>query len=321
MHYLHDNKKNLQWDKLLALKEERRSWWDRESALRWKVDYPSYRVDNIDFSTAQIKIEGIPTAQDSQEKLREMAQKLIPWKKGPFQLFELQIEAQWRSDMKWDRLAPHLPNLKDKMILDIGCNNGYFLFRMASHKPHLALGIDPVLPMQAQFNLIQHYAQIDNLHFELFGVEHLPLFSKIFDVIFHMGIIYHHRHPIQQLLDIREALVPGGIVFLETIGIPGKESHALFPEDRYACMKNIWFIPTLSCFINWAKKAKFTNIEVLSDTLLTNEEQRKTPWCPFPGQSLESALDPHDPRKTKEGHPAPRRFLIKAQKNKKGGSS
>ncbi len=313
--YLLPYKKNIDWDQLIALKEERESWWARESSSRWKVDrYPDFSKDENDFSDSWVSVNGTSKNENAYSELKSVAEKLIPWKKGPFKLFDLEIDAEWRSDMKWERIIPHLPDLKNKVILDVGCNNGYFLFRMAHHEPKLALGIDPVLHMQAQFDLVQHYAGQENVKFELFGVEHLPYFHEMFDVIFHMGIIYHHRHPIQQLLDIRESLVPGGIAFLETIGIPGEESYALFPEDRYARMGNVWFVPTLSCFMNWAAKAKFINIEVVADTLLTDEEQRKTSWCPPPFQSLNDSLDPNDSTKTVEGHPAPRRFLIKVQK-------
>ena len=185
---------------------------------------------------------------------------------------------------------------------------------MAELGVELAHGIDPVLPFAAQYELIQRASGLKNIKFDLFGVEHVEEWKENWDCIFHMGIVYHHRHPIQQLIDIRESLVPGGIAFLETIGIPGEESYALFPEDRYARMGNVWFVPTMSCFINWAKKARLINVEIVADTLLTDDEQRKTPWCPPPFQSLNDSLDPQDPTKTVEGHPAPRRFLIKVQK-------
>lgn len=248
------------------------------------------------------------------EKVLSLAQELIPWKKGPFNLHGIEIDAEWRSDFKWNRLKDSLPELTNKRILDIGCNNGYFMFRMAQEKPELVMGIEPVIHNYAQFQLVNQLANLSNLHFELFGVEHIHAFENFFDVIFSMGIIYHHRHPIQQLLDIKKSMRKNGTLIIETIGIPGNESYALFPEDRYAKMRNVWFIPTLSCFINWVKKAKFKNIEVINDVPATSEEQRLTSWCPPPRQSLEDFLDPDDPTKTIEGHPAPRRFCLKATK-------
>lgn len=304
LEYLSPYKSKIDWEELLSLKKERELWWQRESSQRFKVGNLPHPEDKL-------------SPEETQE-LKKKALKLAPWKKGPFKIKGIDIDAEWRSDFKWKRILKSLSpsEIEGKVILDVGCNNGYFMFEMAKFNPRLVLGIDPILHMQAQFDLIQHFYQKPNIHFELFGVEHLPLFKGLFDVILHMGIVYHHRNPIQQLIDIREALRPGGIVYLETIGIPGDDSIALFPEDRFAGMKNTWFIPTISCFINWAKKSRFIDVEVVADTDLTEDEQRTTEWCPPPFRSLKDSLDPSDLRLTKEGLPAPRRFLIKAKKKK-----
>lgn len=301
---------------LLPLDKIEESCRQQEKKLRAPEEISQrIKANECDFNKDFVQI-GDPSQLNEKQKieLEEQALSLIPWRKGPFELFGLELDAEWRSDYKWNRLAPQLSSLEGRRVLDVGCNNGYYMFRMLASRPELVLGIDPSIHCQAQFNFIQSYAQAPNIHFELLGIEHLSLFPNFFDTIFCMGIIYHHRHPIQQLLDLRSALKVGGEVIIETIGIPGDESSALFPEDRYANMRNVWFIPTLSCFINWAKKAHFKNIEVISDSLLTPEEQRNTRWCPPPHQSLEDFLDPQNPQKTIEGHPAPRRFCIKAQK-------
>ena len=256
----------------------------------------------------------IPKLTIGTQETQDTAKELIPWRKGPFEVGDLSIDAEWRSDKKWERLQKSLPDLKDKVVLDIGCNNGYYMFEMAKQDPKLVIGIDPVLHNQTQFEFINHFKKHSNLKFELFGVEDLPNFRSFFDVIFSMGVLYHHRHPLEQLISIREALVPGGEMIMETIGIPGEETTCLFPEDRYSKMRNVWFLPTLSCLKNWINRTGFIDIEVVSVSTTNFEEQRKTPWCPPPHQSLEDFLDAQDQTKTVEGYPAPVRFCIKAKK-------
>lgn len=316
--YLAPYHKQCNLPELLKLKEERNKWKERPSNKHYTDLLSSLtQLPNLDSDLDQNppKIGDLKNITiTEQEAIKRQAQKLIPWRKGPFNLFDIKIDAEWRSDHKWERIHPHIDSLTNKKVLDIGCNNGYFLFKMATQNPALALGIDPVFHCQSQFYFIQHFAKVPNLHFELFGVEHVSLFEGLFDTIFSMGIIYHHRHPIEQLIDMRNALKPGGQLVLETIGIPGELSYALFPEDRYAKMKNVWFVPTVECFKNWALRAKFIDVEIISDTPLTTVEQRLTQWCPPPHQSLSDFLDPSDPKKTIEGHPAPRRFALVARK-------
>jgi tRNA (mo5U34)-methyltransferase len=313
--YLLPYKDKVDFDFLLNLKEGCDTWIERKSNTELKElldSLPEVEDHKLDLSQDAVVIGSENSSK--KEQYIELARKLIPWRKGPFNFYGEKIDAEWRSDFKWNRLKDHVDNLEGKTVLDIGCNNGYFLFRMANQNPELLLGIDPVIQCETQFKFLQHFAKVPNLHFEMFGVEHLNSFKQMFDVIFSMGIIYHHRHPLEQLINIREALKPGGQAIIETIGIPGDESYALFPEDRYAKMRNVFFVPTLSCFINWLKKAKLIDVEVISSTPLTFEEQRLTNWCPPPSQSLEDFLDPNDLSKTIEGHPAPMRFCLKARK-------
>ena len=292
--YLEPYRKNCNLDDLKTIVTEREKHWQHKGS--------------------EPLIEALKLDPNNEEQLWKACEALIPWKKGPFEFESGILDAEWRSDFKWQRFEKHLGDLSGKTILDVGCNNGYFMFEMAKRNPKLVLGIDPIPRLQAQFQLLNKVYKNENLKFELLGVEHCHHFRSMFDVILTMGIIYHHRHPLEQLINLREALVPGGEIILETIGIPGDESYALFPEERYAGMKNIYFIPTLSCTKNWLIKAKFVDVEVIADSDMTTEEQRTTKWNPESFKTLEHALDPTDDTKTVEGHPAPRRFLLKAKR-------
>ena len=54
----------------------------------------------------------------------------MPWRKGPFSLYGVNIDTEWRSDWKWDRVLPHLSDLTGRTILDVGCGSGYHMWRM-----------------------------------------------------------------------------------------------------------------------------------------------------------------------------------------------
>ena len=274
---------------------------------------PDYQTNHVDFSKDILEIGKAAELSSGQiEDITKALTILMPWRKGPYNLFGIGIDGEWRCEYKWERIKNFLPPLKGKRILDIGCNNGWYLFKMSTEHPELLLGIDPVARCYYQFKLLKHFINTPNLFFELLGIDEVRYFHHFFDVIFNMGIIYHHRSPIDQLLDIRQALRPGGTTIIETLGIPGDEPVALFPYERYTQMKNVYFIPTVNCLVNWLKKTKFENIELISSVKLTHEEQRVTKWCP--SKSLEDFLDPTDDSKTIEGHPAPIRFAVRASR-------
>ena len=252
--------------------------------------------------------------QNEKQAVLEQVKNLIPWKKGPFELFGIPIDSEWVCSTKWNRFKNHLGDLKSKTVLDVGCNNGYFMFKLAQWGAEKVIGWDPVDLFYKQFSLLQSFAQVSNLSFEKKGWQDLNQFENDLDIILYMGIIYHHKNPLEQLQLIRRALKKDGKLIIETIGIPGEQPMALSPSQSYAGMKNVYFIPTLNCLINWLFKMKFKNIKVISDTLMTTDEQRNSKFCPRPHKTFIDSLDPNNSTLTCEGYPAPRRFCLEASK-------
>ncbi|MGR9014551.1 MAG: DUF1698 domain-containing protein, partial [Gammaproteobacteria bacterium] len=70
---------------------------------------------------------------------------LHPWRKGPYNLFGIHIDTEWRSDWKWNRLKDHIAPLEHRMVLDVGCGNGYHCWRMLGAGAKTVVGIDPML--------------------------------------------------------------------------------------------------------------------------------------------------------------------------------
>lgn len=254
--------------------------------------------------------EDVSDAQFSQ--LETAIRGLHPWRKGPFKVFGCEINAEWRSNLKWNRIQPALGQLRGRKILDVGCGNGYYMFRAAAHEPGLVLGLDPSVAFYYAFELMQRYLRLENLQYERLGHEHLYVFNEAFDIAICMGILYHHRSPIEILRSLRRTIKVDGFAIIESQTIPGDDSTALFPEDRYAKARNVFFVPTKDCLINWIKRAGFRNVELVAHTKVASEEQRKTDLMTF--ESLSDFLDPHDDNLTIEGYPAPYRTVVRAER-------
>ncbi|GLO44770.1 tRNA 5-methoxyuridine(34)/uridine 5-oxyacetic acid(34) synthase CmoB [Pseudomonas putida] len=244
-------------------------------------------------------------------QMRQALMGLSPWRKGPFDLFGVHVDTEWRSDWKWSRVGPHL-DLKGKRVLDVGCGNGYYQWRMLGAGADMVIGVDPNWLFFCQFQAVQQYLpELPAWHLP-FALEDLPANLEGFDTVFSMGVFYHRRSPIEHLLALKDCLVKGGELVLETLVIEGDENQVLVPEDRYAQMRNVWYLPSVPALARWLRRAGFSDVRCVDVSVTSVEEQRSTEWMRY--QSLGDFLDPNDHRKTIEGLPAPRRATLLARK-------
>jgi tRNA (mo5U34)-methyltransferase len=297
---------------LNTLRIERQKWltWKNikpyQEAIKALPEYVNVEVTLGD--RVELHIPGL--SGDEAEQIKQSALLMKPWRKGPFQINDLFIDSEWQSQIKYNLLEPYF-NLKDKIVGDIGCNNGYYLFRMLSHRPKKLIGFDPSAIYYSQFQFINHFVKSD-IVYELLGVEHVEFYEHQFDTLFCLGVLYHRSDPVAMLKSLFKGLNKGGELILDTFMIDGEEEICLTPRDRYSKIPNIYFVPTVPALKNWCHRAGFNTVEVLEIMKTETNEQRKTEWIET--QSLEDFLDPNDPTKTVEGYPAPKRVYIKAIK-------
>ncbi len=298
---------------LKSLREERKKWltWKNiapfQEAIRELKTYEDVEVKLGDRIKVQIKDL---SPQDAQQ-IKETALLMKPWRKGPFQINDLFIDSEWQSQIKYNLLEPYF-DLKDKIVGDIGCNNGYYLFRMLSQGPKKLIGFDPSAIYYSQFQFINHFIKSD-IVYELLGVEHVEFYEHKFDTLFCLGVLYHRSDPVAMLKSLFKGLNKGGELILDTFMIDGEGEMCLTPRDRYSKIPNIYFVPTVNALKNWCYRAGFETVEVLEVMKTEPTEQRKTEWIET--QSLEDFLDPDDDTKSVEGYPAPKRVYIKAMKS------
>jgi tRNA (mo5U34)-methyltransferase len=293
-----------------GLSEER--YGDLSRWLRALDALPPLQADAIYLGGSRVGASrDHPLDEATTRRLQDALRQLHPWRKGPFELFGVHIDTEWRSDWKWDRLHPGLDPLEGRRVLDVGCGSGYHCWRMLGDGAAEVIGIDPAPLFVVQFWALQKYLQQDNIWVLPLPMEKVPRDLQAFDTVFSMGVLYHRRSPLDHLLELRDCLSPGGQLVLETLVIEGGPGDTLVPEGRYARMGNVWFLPSCDTLLGWLRKLGFVDPAVVDISVTTTDEQRATDWMTF--QSLADFLDPEDSGKSIEGHPAPRRAIVNAR--------
>ena len=257
-----------------ALHGKFREW---ERAVEFLPELTPWRLDLLHSVTAESET---PLSEGHQLRVENLLKNLMPWRKGPYSLYGINIDTEWRSDWKWERVLPHLSDLTGRTILDVGCGSGYHMWRMIGAGAHLAVGIDPTQLFLCQFEAVRK--------------------------------LLHRRSPLDHLWQLKDQLAPGGELVLETLVVEGDENTVLVPGDRYAQMRNVYFIPSAAALKMWLEKCGFIDVRIVDACVTSTDEQRRTEW--MTSESLADFLDPQDQRKTVEGYPAPLRAVIIATK-------
>ncbi|MCC8374380.1 MULTISPECIES: tRNA 5-methoxyuridine(34)/uridine 5-oxyacetic acid(34) synthase CmoB [Photorhabdus] len=273
---------------------------------------PEISPTQLDLKNGVIAERDPPLSEGEKICLTNILRVFMPWRKGPFSLYSVNIDTEWRSDWKWDRVLPHISPLTGRTILDVGCGSGYHLWRMVGEGAELAVGIDPTQLFLCQFEAVRKLLGNDQrAHLLPLGIEQLPALAA-FDTVFSMGVLYHRRSPLDHLWQLKNQLVSEGELVLESLVVEGDEHTCLIPGERYAQMRNVYFIPSAKMLKIWLEKCGFVDVKIVDQAVTTTEEQHRTDWMKT--ESLSDFLDPADNSKTIEGYPAPLRAVLIARK-------
>ena len=286
---------------------------DLPSWLNTLRELPAATPSILQYDQDAINVgRGIDLDSAAQQQLLQALKALAPWRKGPYQIFNVFIDTEWRSDWKWQRIVPHITSLSGRRVLDVGCGSGYHGWRMLGDGAEYVLGIDPSMRFLVQFMAVQRYAADARFDFLPLGIEDMPSDMPLFDSVFSMGVLYHRRNPINHLIELKNLLRSGGELVLETLIVDMAEHGILRPSARYAKMRNVWSIMTVDKMLELLQQAGFCKIRCVDQNITQLTEQRSTDWMQF--HSLEQFLDADDTSKTIEGYPAPKRGVFIAEK-------
>ena len=244
--------------------------------------------------------------------LRQGLQALCPWRKGPFDVFGIDIDAEWRSDWKWARIAPHLGSLRNCNVLDIGCGNGYYAMRMQGLGARLVLGLEPTWIHVFQFLALHQYLPAPQRTFVLpLRLEEVPEDLSGFDLAFSMGVLYHCREPRDHLARVFGVLQAGGRMLLGDADLEDQGPERPVPCWSAIQMKNVWVIPSLHPWKPGLVEAVFVTSGVLDQS---RNDRTGTASDGLDGGHSRCIAGPEYSGLTIEGYPAPLRACIVAEK-------
>ena len=246
--------------------------------------------------------------------IKDQIKQLIPWRKGPYNLFGIPIDSEWNCSLKWNRLTSKIPTLKNDIIMDVGSGNGYFAWRMREAGAKFVVCLEPSFLSFIQFHFLNHFADDVKIRFLPMTLEDSPKRQCLFDKVFMMGTLYHSKTPFEHLKIATRFLKDGGFLILETLIFDSNESSLFVPKENYARMPNVWHLPSFLAIKSWLVTLGFSEIELVSVDTTSIAEQRVTEHMPF--KSLDDGLCNGNDNFTIELYPRPRRGIIIAQRTR-----
>ncbi len=209
-------------DDLTRVVAERRTFLDTAKGNFFKFRTVVETLPHLDPSGVDLGARAVTlglssdlTGEDG-EMLLDGLKNLRPWRKGPFNFFGIDVDSEWQSWMKWDRLAGHLPRIDGRKILDIGSSNGYYMFRLANAAPLFVLGLEPQSSFYYQYKAVQKYLNQHNVFCLPIPYGRLPSMDNYFDLVFCMGILYHRKSLWRCSGRFTTAWPPKGLLFWKT---------------------------------------------------------------------------------------------------------
>jgi ubiquinone/menaquinone biosynthesis C-methylase UbiE len=131
------------------------------------------------------------------------------------------LAEEYREACKGRRLEAFVQESRPARLLDLGCGNGWFCFRLANVSPKSQFSGVDVSPYCV--NLFQRRlaeqgapAESNGMTVALAGGENLPFADHEFDVVVLQEVLEHVRNPEQTLREVHRVLTPGGSALITT---------------------------------------------------------------------------------------------------------
>jgi tRNA (mo5U34)-methyltransferase len=192
----------------------------------------------------------------SSEEARELiADSAFVW----HQRFELVpgVETPGTNDIIWLLDAAGVPaDLSGLSVVDLGTTNGGAAFEMERRGAERVVAVDVKSP--------EHFGFVRLRDFLGSGVEWVQasvyevgsVIEESFDLVLCFGVLYHLRHPLLALDNLRElvggeALIETAVLDAEMPEVSGRPVARFYRSDELAGDSSNWFAPTLAALLDW----------------------------------------------------------------------
>jgi 2-polyprenyl-3-methyl-5-hydroxy-6-metoxy-1,4-benzoquinol methylase len=148
-----------------------------------------------------------------------------------------------------------------RSVLDIGTSNGGAAFLLERAGAESVVAVDVYPENRFGFGATRDFlgSQVEYIQGTVYDLARL-VGGRTFDLVLFWGVLYHLRHPLLALDEVRAVLAPDGVVSLETavgddeVGDAGDLAVSRFyPGDELAGDPSNWFSPTVACVLAWCR--------------------------------------------------------------------
>jgi tRNA (mo5U34)-methyltransferase len=177
------------------------------------------------------------------------------------QRFELApgVYAPGTNDVDWLLHAAGVPlDLTGASVLDVGTTNGGTAFTLERRGAARVVATDIVDPMHFGFEAIRE-ALGSSVEFRQLSVYELAqAMGEQFDFVIFWGVLYHLRHPLLALDNVRA--VAGGEVYVETavcdaetVAAGSQPLARFYRLDELGADSSNWFAPNVPALLDWCR--------------------------------------------------------------------
>lgn len=154
----------------------------------------------------------------------------------------------------------HLPDLNNKLVLDIGSRSGWYSLQCAKlgAKVH---AIDIILESKDHIDLLNTLGYAID-----FTLTNFLDWTGHYDIVLFLGVLYHMKHPLlglEKCFDLTEDLC---VIesHVDDNDKNGNQSYMRFiPDDSLNNDPSNWWAPSKQCIIDMCKTVGFSTVECI----------------------------------------------------------